>query len=205
MLDKLARDFLILLATIDPIGTLSIFLGATAGLSSVQARRIAVRAIIYSTAILVGFLVIGQILLELLDIRMAAFQLAGGIILFLFGTQMIFGTGAMGSGPPTKEHDAAVFPLAVPSIASPGAILAVTLLTDNDQFGLLTQMATAAALLTVLGLTLLLMLAARHIHRWIGTQGAQVLVRLLGMILAALAIEMALDGILALVAEHQST
>ncbi len=194
MVEKLTRDFVILFATIDPIGTLSIFLALTVGLTTREKRRVAMRAIAYSAVILVAFVAVGQIILSLMEIRLAAFAVAGGIILFLFGVQMIFGSGATNPTGMDEDHDVAVFPLAVPSIASPGAILAVTLLTDNDQFSIATQAGTSVMMLVVLAITLLLMLAADRIHRVIGDQGAQILVRLLGMMLAALAVEMILEG-----------
>jgi multiple antibiotic resistance protein len=198
--DHLLRDFLTLFVTIDPAGTLSLFLGLTAGMSAPRRRRTAVRAIVYSALILLAFMVGGQVLLNGLGIRLATFQLTGGIVLFLFGLQMIFGTGA---GEVTvgveADHDLAVFPLAMPSIASPGSIMAVVLLTDNYRFSWQHQAVTAGVLGVVLVITLLAMLLAEHIHRVIGDEGAGILVRVMGLILAALATEQAIEAIRVLV------
>jgi len=202
--EKLIRDFVILFATIDPLGTLSIFLALTVHLTAREKRRVAIRAIAYAAMILVAFVVVGQIILSLMEIRLASFAVAGGIILFLFGVQMIFGSGATDPSSMEEGHDVAVFPLAVPSIASPGAILAVTLLTDNDQFSITVQAGTSIMMLVVLAITLLLLLGADHIHRVIGDQGARILVRLLGMMLAALAVEMILEGAIELAEQWPS-
>lgn len=196
-MDNLLRDFLMLLATIDPVGTLSLFVGVTAGVEDSARRRIAIRAIIYSAVILIAFIVVGQLLLEGLGISLVAFQLSGGIILFLFGTQMIFGTGSTGgSNEGDEDHDVAIFPLAIPSIASPGSILAVVLLTDNNHFTITEQAVTTALLMGVLFLTLMLLLQANRIYRWIGKGGANILTRVMGLILASLAVEMTLEGVM---------
>ncbi len=201
MIEPLA-DFLFLFATIDPISTLAIFLAVTATASEAERRRIALRAVAYSAAILVGFIVIGQVLLGSLGIRLASFQLAGGIVFFLFGLQMVFGSGAAVSGPAAEPgHDVAVFPLAVPSIAGPGGILAVVVLTDNRWHSIAAQAVTAGLLGIVLALTLVTLLQAKRIHGWIGTSGANLLVRVLGLVLCALAVEMVLEAAIELAAD----
>ena len=194
-MDRLVSDFLMFVATIDPVGTLALFVGLTAGLAPAQRNRVAFRAIAYSAAILVAFIGVGQVLLGSLGIRLEAFQLAGGIIFFLFGVQMVFGVGAGATGAaPEPGHDVAVFPLAVPSIASPGSILAAVVLTDNRQFSLLDQAMTTGLLLAALALTLVFLLLANRIYAWIGDAGATLMVKVLGLILAALAVEMILGA-----------
>lgn len=195
-------EFLIFVATIDPIGTLALFVGLTAGLTDEDRRAVALRSIGYAALILVTAMVAGQLLLGALGIRLAAFELAGGLIFFLFGVQMVFGFGA---GDPSEAgspgSDVAVSPLAVPSIASPGSILAAVVLTDNREFSVAEQAVSGLLLLAVLGLTLILLLQASRIHRWIGDAGSTLMVRVLGLILAALAVEMVLSSVTALVAE----
>jgi multiple antibiotic resistance protein len=139
--------------------------------------------------------VVGQIFLGSLGIRLAAFQLAGGIIFFLFGVQMVFGSGAAAPSTGAEPgHDVAVFPLAVPSIASPGSILAVVILTDNREFSVAQQAVTTLVLLGVLGVTLILLLQANRVHRLLGDAGSTLLVRILGLVLAAMAVEMVLGA-----------
>lgn len=196
MTEKIVRDALILWATIDPIGTLAIFAALASKQDPSQRRKTAVKAIVYSGAVLLGSIVVGQILLDAMGIRLISMQVAGGTILFLFGLQMVFGSGPMGDGP-TKEagHDIAVFPLAMPSIASPGAILAVILLTDNDTYAIPDQFGTAAVLVAILLVTLVFMLAANPILRVIGNNGAAILVRIMGIILAALSVEFVMEAL----------
>ncbi len=136
-MENITSDFLIFLATIDPVGTLALFVGLTAGISAQERTRVAFRAIGYSAVILLVFVFVGQVVLGSLGIRLESFQLAGGIIFFLFGVQMVFGTGAASANSKSEPgHDVAAFPLAVPSIASPGSILAAVILTDNREFSL---------------------------------------------------------------------
>ncbi len=193
-IDKLIQDALIIWATVDPIGTLAIFTALTARLDPVQRRRTAIRAVAYSAAVLLGAIVVGQLLLTAMGIRLISFQLGGGIILFLFGLQMIFGSGPI-SGEKEPGHDMAVFPLAIPGTATPGAILAVILLTDNSLYSVGTQAATAGITLIVLGITLLMLLMSSQIMRVIGQGGASILTRIMGMILAAFSVELVMNAL----------
>jgi multiple antibiotic resistance protein len=199
MFRQAARDFLMLLVTIDPIGTVALFVPLTAAFSVPERRAIARKATLVAGAVLLGFLVAGEILLAHLGIRLVSFQVAGGVILFLFGLQMVFGSGILAHGAVAEPgRDVAVFPLALPAIASPGAITAVVLLTDNHRYSIAEQAMTAAVLLLVLGITVVLLYAANVIHRILGETGANVLVRVLGLVLAALATEQIVAGIEAL-------
>ncbi|MGH3056578.1 MAG: MarC family protein, partial [Gaiellaceae bacterium] len=134
MLEKSLRDAAMLWATIDPVVTLALFAALTVRLTAAERRYVALRATLYSALILVGSIVIGQFVLDLLGIRLISLQVAGGIILFLFALQMIFTGTESAPGQPESGYDLAVFPLAVPSIASPGAIMAAIVLTDNDLY-----------------------------------------------------------------------
>jgi len=190
LVEKYIRDALMLWTTIDPIGTLSLFAALTAGLTDEVRKKTALKATLYATAILVGSIVMGQILLGGLGVQLVSLQIAGGIILFLFGLQMVFGTAGQTSPQAEQDHDLAVFPLAVPSIASPGAIMAIIVLTDNHMYPIPTQVGTTLILLAILGVTYIFMLAATPILRVIGKNGAAILVRIMGMILAALSVEL---------------
>jgi multiple antibiotic resistance protein len=196
MLEQAIRDFLMLFVTIDPIATLALFVSLTAALSPAERRRVAIRSVVVAGLVLGAFLVGGQVLLSGLGIRLVSFQLAGGVILFLFGLQMIFGTGvAAHSETPEPDHDIAIFPLALPSMATPGAITAIVVLTDNHRQSIAQQTLTGGVLVVVLFLTLVMMLAAQPIQRVIGRTGAKVMVRVLGIILASLAAEQVIAAI----------
>ena len=196
--DTIIKEFIALWVVIDPIGSIPVFIAVTAGLSAAAQRKVAIKAIAVSAAILLFFLVGGQVLLEALDIHLAAFQIAGGIVLFLFALTMIFGESKVDEerrqiNP--NAGDLAIFPLAVPSVASPGAMLAVVMLTDNHRYSVTEQMFTAAAMLTVLALTLLLFFVAAPILRVIGSSGASIVSRVMGLILASVAVDNILRAI----------
>lgn len=196
MIDLLAV-FIYFFAVVDPIGTVPVFIAVTRHYSSAERRKIAFFAFLASTAILLFFIVAGELILTAMKIPLEAFQVAGGIILFLFALTMIFGESKpdqevklAGSG-----RETAIFPLAVPSIASPGAILAAVLLTENARYSLWEQTQTALMLLAVLILTFVLMLAASWIHRLLGAGGASLVSRVMGLILASVATANTLAGI----------
>ena len=151
---------------------------------------------------LMFFLVAGQLLIDALGISLVSFQIAGGMVLFLFALTMIFGASkpaeeageARAGG---REASPAVFPLAVPSLASPGAMLAIVLLTDNTGFSVGQQALTAALMLAVIAIAFLLMLASGPILKVIRVSGAEVISRVMGLVLAAVAV----DNVIAAVIE----
>jgi len=147
LLIKISKDFPTIWATIDPIGNVAIFAGLTASLTRVERRRTALRATVYASVILVVAVVAGQIILDAIGIHLHSLKVAGGIILFLFGLQILFGRLDATAGAPEPGRDLAVFPLAVPSIAGPGAMMAVILLTDNDVYTVAEQAQTGVVLL----------------------------------------------------------
>ena len=185
-----------LLVTIDPIGTVALFVPITVTMAFSERRAVARKAVLIAGAVLLAFLVAGEIVLAHLGIRLLSFQVAGGVILFLFGLQMVFGSGVLSKNAAAEPgHDAAVFPLALPGIASPGAITAVVLLTDNHRHSIAEQAVTALILLVILAITLGLLYAAAAVHRVLGSTGTNVLIRVLGLVLAALATEQIVAGI----------
>ncbi|WP_194090956.1 MarC family protein [Vibrio hibernica] len=202
MLSILVTQFVVLWAVIDPIGTIPVYLSQTQGLSAKQKRLVALKAVAIATAVLLFFLIMGQILLEAMQIPLPAFQAAGGLVLLLFALTMIFGQGkpaeeAQLSGDFSRSELAnlAVYPLAIPSIASPGAMMAVVMLTDNNRNSIIEQGLTAGAMLIVLISTLLLLLGATGIHKIIGNVGAAIISRVMGLILAAVAVNNLLMGL----------
>jgi multiple antibiotic resistance protein len=192
LLIKISKDFATIWTTIDPIGNVAIFAGLTASLTRAERRRTAMRATVYAAIILVVAVVAGQIILDAIGIHLRSLKVAGGIILFLFGLQMLFGRLDANPAAPEEGRDLAVFPLAVPSIAGPGTMMAVILLTDNDVYTVAEQAQTGVVLLVVLLLTYILLLFSDAILRIIGRSGAAILVRVMGIILCSLAVEIVL-------------
>ena len=197
MLQHFFQDAITLFVVIDPIGLVPIFIAITQKEPQFTRQRIASLGIGISTIVLLAFLVMGQYLLEALDISLPAFRVAGGIILLIVGLQMVLGEsgGHSASMDPTSSIDLAVFPLATPLIAGPGGIMSVILLTDNSKFGLLDQGITALALLMVLLITYVALLSASWIQERLGQTGVNVVTRILGLLLAALATETILAGL----------
>ncbi|MBU3005541.1 MarC family protein [Paraglaciecola arctica] len=196
MIDYLAV-FITFFAVVDPIGTIPVFIAVTDKYEPKIKRRVALISSIVSACILLFFIVAGEVLLRALSIPLPAFQISGGIVLFLFALNMIFGESK-----PEEEikllsqshRETAIFPLAVPSIASPGAMLAAVLLTKNSVFTIWEQMQTALVVLSVLLLTYVLMLLSGFIVRFIGSSGASVISRVMGLILTAIATTNILSG-----------
>src|SRR6267143_5579971 len=195
LLIKISKDFATIWTTIDPIGNVAIFAGLTASLTRAERHRTALRATLYATVILVVAVVAGQIILDAIGIRMHSLKVAGGLILFLFALKMLFGGLDSKTGSPEAGRDLAVFPLAVPSIAGPGAMMAVIVLTDNDVYTVPQRLETGVVLVVVLFITYLLLLFSDAILRVIGRQGASVLVRVMGLILCSLAVEIVLTAL----------
>lgn len=189
--------FIVFFAVIDPIGTIPVFLAVTALHNERTKRKIAAFASLAAAVILVFFVVAGEVILSAMKIPLSAFQIAGGIILFLFALTMIFGESK-----PEQEvklakdvRETAIFPLAMPSIASPGAMLAAVLLTENSKYTIWEQFQVTVVLLSVLLVAFVLMLGASRIHRIIGDSGASVISRVMGLILASVATANALEGL----------
>lgn len=197
--DNLLKEFISLWVVIDPIGTIPVFLAVTAGLSHAQQRVIAIKATLIATLILLFFMIGGQVLMEGLNIHLESFQIAGGLVLFLFALTMIFGDGKPEVSSAEIEGDMshlAVFPLAIPSIASPGAMLAVVMLTDNHRYSTPEQFATASVMLLVMAISLVLLLLANPIQHFLGKSGTSIISRVMGLILASVAVDNVLFGII---------
>jgi multiple antibiotic resistance protein len=194
------KDLITLVAVVDPIGTIPIYLTATAGMTVAAQRKVAFRATLISAGVLTAFIVVGQIVLNAMGISLSAYQVAGGIVLFLFALQMVFDPGDRAQdADQSRGKDVAVFPVAIPSMAGPATMMAVVILTDNSRFSIIEQVETAVEMYAVLALTLVMMLAATPIQRLIGDGGVNIVRRVMGLILAALAVQTVVDGIKQLV------
>ena len=206
MFDSLVVQFVVLWAVIDPIGSVPVYLAKTIGLAPEDRRKIARNAILISAGILLFFLIMGQWLLEAMQIPLSAFQIAGGLVLLLFALSMIFGESKPDQEIKMKSslNELAVYPLAVPSIASPGAMMAVVLLTDNHRYSIGDQVITTAIMFSVLLITYILFLIANRIQHLIGNAGAAIISRVMGLILSAVAINNILLGLKEFISQAQT-
>ncbi|RIV42296.1 MarC family protein [Flagellimonas pelagia] len=194
---EILTTILFLIAVIDPLGSVPVYLEATKQLSERHKKKVAIRASIVAFAILLFFILVGQVILEGMDVTLDAFQISGGVILFLFALTMIFGEGK----PQSEKHHitdykhVTIFPMAIPSIASPGAIMAVVLLTDNHIYSVQQQAITTFLVLVVIAITMTILLAANVVQKRIGEYGITVISKVMGLILASYAVQSILSGL----------
>ncbi|MEL6919705.1 MAG: MarC family protein [Pseudomonadota bacterium] len=204
--ETLINAVVTLAVTIDPIGLAPLFLAVTAGMDRGQRREVGTRAIVIGAAVLVLFALVGTAILALFGVTLAAFRVAGGLLLFWIAFEMIFErrqqrheNTAEKAISADQVRSVAVFPLGIPLIAGPGAISAVILLS-GDMPGVAGKAALLAIVLGILLITWLVFIAAERIDGLLGETGRSVLTRLLGVILSALAVQFVADGIKALAA-----
>lgn len=190
-------EFVTLLVVLNPIAAVPVFLAAAAGLTAPQQRRIALYATLVSLGVLAFFIIAGGFVLKQMGIPIRAFQIAGGIVLFVFAITLVI--GEVGVPPPGEGGDSllarAVYPLAIPKVAGPGAMLTVMILTDDDRFSWAEKAMTGGVLVVVLLILLAVLLLAVPVMRLIGEAGAAIVTRVFGMLLAALAANIVLAAL----------
>jgi MarC family membrane protein len=193
--------FVVLFVVVDPIGVAAMFAGLAHDEPLARQRHFALRGTAIAAAVLVVFALVGDALLRALGIGMPAFQIAGGALLFLLAVDMVFArhsglrsTTAAEQKEAEHKKDISVFPLAVPLIAGPGALTSVLLMVGAQRGEPLVIGTVLLVLAAVLSLTLLALLFATRITGLLGATGANVISRLLGIVLAAMAIQFMLDG-----------
>lgn len=199
--DMLVNALTTMLVTLDPPGLAPVFLGLTVGMTAVQRRQVAFRGSLIAFGILAVFALFGSSVLGLLGISIGAFRIAGGLLLFWISFEMVFERRQERKEKTSQAaitidhiHNIAVFPLALPLIAGPGAISATVLLS-----GTLPGALDRALLIGVIALIMLLvyatLLVAERLDRFLGVTGRAILTRLLGVILAALSVQFVVDGV----------
>lgn len=204
MLETALTSFTTFFATVGPLEAAVLFATLTPRMERSERRRIAYRATLIATLILATFTLLGGPLLAQLGVTLAALQTAGGIILIIIAIDMIFARpGGVFKLSPTEDEEAhsredmAVFPLATPLLAGPGAMSAGILLAANAGHEPVALAVVTAALLAVMALTLALLVAAHEFSRAISLTGQRVLVRVFGILLAAIAVQALFNGIAA--------
>lgn len=201
MLDPLIAAFVTLLVVIDPPGVVPIFAGLTAGVSAAERRRVALNGTLIAAGVLLSFALGGEVLLRLLGIGLPAFRIAGGILLLLLSVEMVMAkhtglraTTSVEEAEGSHRADITVFPLAIPLIAGPGAMTSIVLL-----MGRAPDLQGKAMILGILGVVLVIMLLCLlltgPVMRLLGVTGVNVISRVAGIILAALAVQFVIDGV----------
>lgn len=214
MTADLINAFVTLFVIVDPIGLAPIFMAVTVGLSSPQKRNIALKAVLIAGGVLALFAIGGQPILSTLGISLPAFRVAGGLLLLVTGFEMVFEkrtqrrenqadqSSSDENQPEALNSEIAVYPLAIPLIAGPGAITSLLLLMSKAEGNLTFQAGIIGTLLLVLLATLSMFFLAERLSRIISPTVIAVITRLLGVLLCALAVQFIIDGIYSVIAEH---
>ena len=201
MIELFTSAFITFLVIIDPPGCAPIFASLTAGTDAAHRRRMAVRSCLVAWCILLFFALLGEPLLSHMGISLSAFRLAGGIMLFIIALEMVFEKRTERREERAEEilgtpeaDDISVFPMAIPMIAGPGSIASIMLLNARAQ-GLGESLVVIGAMTAVMLLTMIALLAAGPLMRFVGAKIEAMITRILGVILAALAAQFVLDGL----------
>lgn len=199
MIETIVHSFVTLFVTADPISIVPLFIVVTAGLNAAERNQVALRSVLIAGVILVAFALLGDQIIAFFGITIQAFEVAGGMLLFFTAFGMVFGSSSDGPPKPGANADGAltqiaVFPLAIPMMAGPGAISATILLSARAKgwFGIIELVAVILALMALIYAVLMM---AGRIDRLLGDTGRVVVSKLLGVILAALAIQFIGDGV----------
>lgn len=199
--DSMINAFTTLLVTVDPPGLAPLFLGLTVGMNPGERRQVAVRGSLIAFAVLAVFALFGASILGALGISMGAFRIAGGLLLFAISFEMIFEKRnerkeKTSDAAITKDHihNLAVFPLAIPLIAGPGAISA-TVLIAGTMDGVTGKIQLIAVIAVCLALVFAALILAERLNRFLGVTGRALLTRLLGVLLSALSVQFVVDGV----------
>lgn len=198
----IAKAFLTLFVIVDPIGLIPLFIALVEGRSPQEQSRIAQRAILVSAGILSTFALFGGFILRYLDISMEAFQVTAGILLFKIGIDMVFAQYERETKEEEQEaqlrQDVSIFPLAIPLIAGPGTLATMLILikeADNHTLGEVIVLTDTAIVLLI---AYVLLMLAKYLAQLLGQTGVNVVTRILGVLLAALAVQYIADGTIAL-------
>ncbi|MBN8840891.1 MAG: MarC family protein [Sphingomonadales bacterium] len=200
MIELFLSAFVTFFVVIDPPGCAPIFAGLTAGATAEHRRAMAVRAVGVAALILTVFALFGEKLLHGLGIELASFRIAGGVMLFLIALEMVFEKRTQrredraAKVTPAEAEDVSIFPMAMPMIAGPGSIASVMLLMARSD-GLERSLIVLAAMWLNLVIALIALLAAGSLMRVLGPKIEAVVTRLLGVLLAALAVQFVIDGL----------
>jgi MarC family membrane protein len=201
MLDQILHGIVALFVIIDPVGSAAIFAALLRGAPEPFRRRMAWRGTLIAGALMLAFAFVGAPLLDALGITLPAFRVAGGVLLFLLAVDMVFARPSGIRYPTAREEeeaehraDISVFPLAFPLLAGPGALTSIVLLMERAPSPL-DAAGVILALVVVMAVTLALLLSASQVVRLLGVTGTNVVGRVLGIILAALAAQYVLDGL----------
>jgi multiple antibiotic resistance protein len=185
-------QFITLFVVLDPAATIPLYLLSTRGLAAGQCRQVAVYAAAIAFAVLVFFIVFFELLLDAMHIPLASFQLAGSLVLLIYGLHLVFDQMKAGESDDSNSAEGlvarAIYPLTIPGLAGPGTMMTVTLLTENSQYSVVEQAETIGILALCLVLNVLVFVAASPISKVLGKGGLSIISRVMGLILSSIAL-----------------
>ena len=205
-LDTLISTFVTLLLVVDPLGLVPPFVAVTEGLPAKARRQVAARASLIAAVVLAGAAIGGDWLFRMVGISLPAFRIAGGLLLFSIASEMVFGVRIERQSQQAEQaieeqvRNVAAFPLAIPLMAGPGAITAAILLAGRAGGDLMRLAILLTVIAAVLALCYVVFRLAPRISKWLGVTANVVMSRLLGVLLAALAVQFVIDGVRAALA-----
>ena len=186
----ISDEFVLLLVTINPFAAVPVLLSVTAKMTAAERNQTAFRACLIASVILLFLLAFGQLFLEKLGVTLPALRVAGALVLLILGIRMVFGEIQGGSAESdAPAGDVAVFPLAMPLLAGGGSIAAIVAMTDNTVKSFAEQAVTSAVLLAVMAVIFAVLRSAETIQKLIGDTGTNVMSRIMGLVLATLAVQ----------------
>jgi len=201
MLEIFIQSFVLYFVVIDPLGNTPIFMTVTQQQNIKEKNKTAIESILIATIILVLFSVIGNFLLSYLNISLAAFRIAGGMILFIIALEMLFNKRQQRREKNIENisDKVAIFPLAIPLLSGPAAITSVIVIVSNFGDNFLYQLMGVASLISVMTITLILFLIVSKSEKFINKKVINVFSRIIAIILAGLSVQYIIDGILSLI------
>jgi multiple antibiotic resistance protein len=201
MFHQLLRFFVVFLVVVEPISVLPLFVGLTEGVAEPQRRQMALRAVIISAVILTVFALVGGPFLKIMGISLESFRIFGGLLLFLIALEMVFArtpgtrTSKKEEQESQEREDISVFPLAFPFIAGPGALATILLAFGGTAGNPMLFLGLLLTVFVVLAITLGILYLATPAMRLLGVTGSNVIARLFGVLLGALAVQFVIDGL----------
>ncbi|MDR1933416.1 MAG: MarC family protein [Spirochaetales bacterium] len=202
MISRFLPIFATIFIVIDPIGLVPLYIGLTAHIPGERKKQIIAKAVFISFVVLAVFIVLGKWILAVLGIQTGAFYIAGGIMLFIVSLEMLFGRPTQSKvsnreTPPEDDAGIAVFPLAIPMLAGPGAITAIILFTGSGDHLTMMAMLFSAISMTLAAVWIILS-ASNFILGALGKTGVSVIERIVGILLSGLSIQFVYDGVIKL-------
>lgn len=191
-------SFVSLFTMVNPLGVIPVYVTMTSDLSAAESRRVALKASVFATLLLVGFALTGRFIFDFFNISIDSLRIVGGIIFFIIGYEMLQArltrTKFDRTEPAEYAEDIAITPLGIPMLCGPGAITSVILLM-NESHTIGSKLALLTAVLLVMGLTHIFLLSAQQLTRLVGESAKKVMMRVMGLIVMMIAVEFFFNGI----------